>query len=98
MNDIILVLNAGSSSIKFRAYDAGREALPMVLRGSIDGISATPVFRAMDALGEEVGSRRWQRDDAIGHTLLLPSRTQGTDVLSSPLLPVYHSGAAGPVW
>jgi len=41
----LLVLNAGSSSLKFALYDAGGAALANILRGQIAGIGAMPDFR-----------------------------------------------------
>ena len=54
MADVILVLNAGSSSLKYCAYDAQGDALRLVLRGSLDGLYTSPTFRAADASGTEV--------------------------------------------
>ncbi|MWL91328.1 acetate/propionate family kinase [Cupriavidus sp. SW-Y-13] len=67
MADVILVLNSGSSSIKFCAYCAQSEALPLVLRGSIDGLYTAPAFRAVDAQGRDIGSRRWEAGEVLDH-------------------------------
>lgn len=67
MADLILVLNAGSSSIKFRAYDAQRPELPLVLRGALDGLYTSPRFHARDGLGGEIGRGRWDDDARFGH-------------------------------
>jgi acetate kinase len=53
MNGDILVLNSGSSSIKFALYTAAREPA-RVLAGMISGIGATPGFIAEDAEGRPV--------------------------------------------
>jgi len=51
VTDATLVINAGSSSIKFAAYTAG--ATPeRKLRGSIDGLGTEPHFAASDAAGK----------------------------------------------
>ena len=42
MADVILVLNAGSSSIKFSVFGAGGESAPLVLRGQIEGLYTAP--------------------------------------------------------
>lgn len=48
----ILVINAGSSSIKFALFETGTElARRAVLRGQIDGIGSAPRLTAEDALG-----------------------------------------------
>ncbi|MGB3247072.1 MAG: acetate/propionate family kinase [Sulfitobacter sp.] len=47
MSDVILVLNAGSSSIKFAVYPIDADATP-VIRGKIAGIGRAPVFSPFD--------------------------------------------------
>ncbi|MGY0710952.1 acetate/propionate family kinase [Azospirillum argentinense] len=42
MTETILVINAGSSSIKFQLFDAADGTLPVRLRGRIEGIGTTP--------------------------------------------------------
>lgn len=46
----ILVINAGSSSIKFAIYTAG-ETSSRILRGLLDGLGSQPRFSASDASG-----------------------------------------------
>ena len=43
----ILVLNAGSSSLKFALYDAGT-ALTAAARGEVENLDSTPHFIARD--------------------------------------------------
>ena len=38
MADVILVLNAGSSSIKFSAFEEQGSALELVVHGQVDGL------------------------------------------------------------
>ena len=56
MSDTILVINAGSSSIKFYLYDIdGKEELAPRLGGQLEGIGTShPRLRVRDAAG-----RRW---------------------------------------
>jgi acetate kinase len=55
MTDAILVLNAGSSSLKFAVYrDTGTPE--MHLRGKIAGIGTNPNFSAKDASGAPLSS------------------------------------------
>ncbi|MGO4910391.1 acetate/propionate family kinase [Pseudorhodobacter sp. W20_MBD10_FR17] len=54
MTDTILVLNAGSSSLKFAVYARNMGATAAVLRGKIAGIGNNPVFSARDSAGEPV--------------------------------------------
>ena len=49
MKDVIIVLNAGSSSIKFSMFAVGGEALELVYRGKAEGIFTSPRFVARDA-------------------------------------------------
>ena len=52
MTDAILVLNAGSSSLKFSVFlDRPRAAPQLALRGQIEGILTKPSFVARDASG-----------------------------------------------
>ena len=51
MSNAILVVNAGSSSIKFGIYAAGATTA-CILRGSIDGLGTHPSFGARDARGK----------------------------------------------
>lgn len=67
MGELILVLNAGSSSIKYCAYDTHDDALGLVLRGSIEGLYTAPAFRATDAEGAEVATRQWAPGTEFGH-------------------------------
>ena len=67
MADLILVLNAGSSSIKFRAFDAGPAEPELVLHGQVEGLYNAAKFSAKDADGALIGERRWEADAALGH-------------------------------
>jgi acetate kinase len=66
MADLILVLNAGSSSIKFSTFDAGAD-LALVLRGQIEGLYTAPRFTAADAKGTQVGAKEWAQGAELGH-------------------------------
>ena len=56
MMDVILVLNAGSSSIKFSMFivDSRGQALRLRYRGAIEGIGSDPRFFVADADGRRV--------------------------------------------
>ncbi|WP_321786474.1 acetate/propionate family kinase [Paraburkholderia sp. J94] len=66
MADVILVLNAGSSSIKFRAFRVDGGELALVTRGQIDGLGSMPRFVAFDAQGQPTGDKDWG-SSGIGH-------------------------------
>jgi acetate kinase len=52
MNDAVIVLNAGSSSVKFSIYGVvADEQLALEARGQIEGLGTAPRFRAKDARG-----------------------------------------------
>lgn len=65
MSDSILVLNAGSSSIKFSLYDAAGAALDALAHGQVEGLYTAPHFVAKDAGGQLLGEQRWH--SALGH-------------------------------
>ncbi len=63
----ILVLNAGSSSIKFLFFVEQPGGLAPVVRGQIEGLHTAPHFIARDAEGHVVGEKRWGEGTALGH-------------------------------
>jgi acetate kinase len=72
MADLILVLNAGSSSLKFRAYGVGagggkRDALTLLVRGQIEGLYTEPHFTTANADGGERAEQRWPKGTQLGH-------------------------------
>src|SRR4051794_37601733 len=66
MNDALLILNAGSSSLKFSVFVDG-DPPDLLLRGQIDGIPARPRFVARDAAGQVIGEKEWDGSDKLGH-------------------------------
>jgi acetate kinase len=56
VTDVILVLNAGSSSVKFSMFtvDARRQDLALCYRGAIEGIGSNPRFVVTDTDGRRV--------------------------------------------
>jgi acetate kinase len=67
MADVVLVLNAGSSSIKFRVFDADGDDNALLLRGQIEGLYTAPKFTAKGADGAEVGAHAWASGTELGH-------------------------------
>jgi acetate kinase len=65
--DAILVLNAGSSSIKFSLFVEHGEALEPLARGQIEGLYTAPRFEAKDAAGKRIGERSWPQGTRLGH-------------------------------
>jgi acetate kinase len=66
MADALLVLNAGSSSLKFSVFLDGDPPRPL-LRGQLEGILTQPRFMAMDAAGKVVGGHEWAAGTSLGH-------------------------------
>lgn len=78
MTDAILVLNAGSSSLKFAVYPDVDGAPPPILRGKIAGIGADPTFSASDGEGHQLPPKDLMplNTDAghnLGHDALIPA-------------------------
>ena len=67
MTDAVLVLNAGSSSIKFSAFATRGDALEMLVRGQVEGLYTSPRFAAKNGAGEVVAERSWGENTALGH-------------------------------
>jgi acetate kinase len=65
MNDAILVLNAGSSSIKFSLFSENQ--LAFVAGGQMAAIHTEPKFTARDAAGKQVAEKRWPAQSKLGH-------------------------------
>ncbi|MFV0472660.1 MAG: acetate kinase, partial [Pikeienuella sp.] len=51
MTGAILVVNAGSSSLKFQSFGLRGNGLERRLRGQMDGIGVRPRLRAVDGAG-----------------------------------------------
>ena len=67
MSDAILVLNAGSSSVKFSLFLLRGKELELWLHGQTERLSTTPVFTAKDAEGKTLSERRWDNAESLGH-------------------------------
>lgn len=67
MADVILVLNAGSSSIKFSVFEVRPNAQELLLRGQIEGLHTAPRFVAKDPAGATIGERTWPEGTRLGH-------------------------------
>jgi acetate kinase len=61
--DTILIVNAGSSSVKFQVFAAdGEGRLSRQIKGQMDGIGTRPRLRASDATGEKLADRAYPID------------------------------------
>ncbi|WP_419727837.1 acetate/propionate family kinase [Lichenicola sp.] len=108
MTSSILVLNAGSSSLKFglfRALGGSGAGVEATAHGAVDDLEETPHFRAFDQDGSVLADRTWppgQRDgfDTILAALLAFADAHlGQDGLAAVGHRIVHGGAAhvGPV-
>jgi acetate kinase len=72
MSEAIVVVNAGSTSLKFAAYavDASR-SLPLLCRGQVDSMESDPHFVVKNAADKQLGQREWGKDLAIDHKTAL---------------------------
>ena len=72
MSEAIVVVNAGSTSVKFGAYAVdGSKALPLLCRGQIDSMENSPHFVVTNAAGKPLGAHEWGKDRAIDHKAAL---------------------------
>jgi len=65
MADAILVLNAGSSSLKFSLFELASGSPVLVQRGQLEGLTTNTHFVARGSDGAQVAERSWYR--ALGH-------------------------------
>ncbi len=67
MRSTVLVVNAGSSSVKFAVYGALGAALDLQCRGRVEGIGTSPRFIADDATGRRLDERQGPIQGAGDH-------------------------------
>jgi acetate kinase len=61
--DTILVVNAGSSSVKFQVFAVEASGLKRAVKGQVDGIGTRPRLRASGAAGEVIVDRSYAQDE-----------------------------------
>jgi acetate kinase len=67
MADAIVVVNAGSSSLKFSLFVVRAGDLVLDVRGQIEGLYTAPKFVAKDPSGRTVAERTWGEGGKLGH-------------------------------
>jgi len=67
MADAILVVNAGSSSIKFSLFVERGGSLEVTVRGQVEGLYTSPRFVAKDDAGKAVSEKSWGDGTKLGH-------------------------------
>ncbi|MFO1325341.1 MAG: acetate/propionate family kinase [Burkholderiales bacterium] len=65
--EVIAVLNAGSSSVKFSLYADGTEHLALITRGQAEGLFTSPHFIAKDGAGAVLDEKHWGDGVELGH-------------------------------
>jgi acetate kinase len=65
-SEAILVINAGSSSLKFSVF-VSDGALKPLLRGQIGALFTNPHFIAYDGSGDVIGEKSWGEGTRLGH-------------------------------
>ena len=71
MSDSILVLNAGSSSLKFSLFVLGEGGFAPALGGQVEGLFTAPRCVVRDRHGAVVAERRWGDGVSLGHARAL---------------------------
>ena len=67
MGDAIVVLNAGSSSIKFSLFAHVGDDLDLTVRGQAEALQTTPRFVAKSARGDTLSTRAWPEGTPLDH-------------------------------
>lgn len=101
MADVVLTLNAGSSSIKFSLFEVDATGSPpsrLVSRGEIEGIGSAPHFIARDLTGTVLAEQRWPNPNQPFSSLLEAAVSWAEDHLGADKLVaighrVVHGGA-----
>ena len=88
MADALVVLSAGSPSLKFSLYALADTALALEVDGQIEGLTDAARFVARDAHGAVIGDQRWpvhalDHDGATAHLLRFIGQELGRSTDSS---------------
>lgn len=71
MSDVVLTLNAGSSSLKYALFARASAGPKLVSRGQVEGIGTDPRMIAKDAAGRVLSEHRWPAGARIDHEAFL---------------------------
>jgi acetate kinase len=68
MVPVFLILNSGSSSLKFQVFEANPAGEPhRLFRGHFEGIGGAPRFEVKDGAGEVLAQAKWRKSEQFGH-------------------------------
>lgn len=93
MSNIILIINAGSSSIKFTVFAVDESDLKLVFKGQIDGIGTQPRFKVRNAQGLTLTDERWEplpEDQGHAKAFVTLSQWLQQNIHGSRLIAVGH--------
>src|SRR5271157_82062 len=72
MSEAIIVFNAGSTSVKFGAYEvAGKGTLTPISHGDVSDMQTDPQFVAKNSAGKQLGAHEFGKGRAIDHRTAL---------------------------
>jgi acetate kinase len=90
MANALIVLNAGSTSVKFGAYAIDEAKLRLLCRGQIEGMQGNARFAVSDAGGKSLDAHEWGKGHAIDHKgamrfviTWLESRSTGVELVAA---------------
>jgi acetate kinase len=67
MADAIVILNAGSSSLKFSTFVHGAQGLELAVRGQAEALLTAPRFTVKNSGGAVVAEKTWGEGVRLGH-------------------------------
>jgi acetate kinase len=67
MPEVIGVLNAGSSSIKFSLFNLSNDQAELLVHGQAEGIYTAPRFVAKNREGKVMSEKSWPEGTKLGH-------------------------------
>lgn len=65
--DVVLVINAGSSSVKFSVFGVSGAKPGRICTGNFEEIDTNPHLKIQQAGGEVLAEERWSADEPLGH-------------------------------
>jgi acetate kinase len=76
MPNAILVLNAGSSSLKFSVFEIDKAELSSIITGQLESIGTAPRLKAKDGTGQVLIDKTWQTTEVANHAQALQQITE----------------------
>ena len=67
MTQAILVLNAGSSSLKFSVFEIVAGVLALLAKGKVEGIGSAPRFVVQDQFDQPLADEKWPAGEGVVH-------------------------------